>query len=331
MYDPAIARFLSPDPYVHEKAGTQGYNRYSYCLNNPLKYTDESGEFPWLLVAAGAYNWVSNGTKISFEGLGYFGVGFLSCGLSFSIANRAILGASSQLLSANLFLNNMKYGAIRGGLDGFLCNFGNALIKGEKFADALGYGIREGFKSAAINGAIGGITAVCNGRNFWNGNKVDRFSLADTNIPTRLQKDNDDCLIACSEAILNDINRQEIISSVRSIYQEGKGYDSKSFWNLLSQKYGLTTNSINTSNTNIIQDFIVSNLNSKNNICAIIDQNHAVLITNVYKECITKLNGKSIERIVYKAMNPSHYGSSKYAINKLINVNIFSISGRKTT
>lgn len=44
LYDPVLARFLSPDPYVHEEAGTQGYNRYSYCLNNPLKYTDESGE-----------------------------------------------------------------------------------------------------------------------------------------------------------------------------------------------------------------------------------------------------------------------------------------------
>lgn len=28
---------------------TQNYNRYSYCLNNPLMYTDRSGEFWWLL------------------------------------------------------------------------------------------------------------------------------------------------------------------------------------------------------------------------------------------------------------------------------------------
>jgi RHS repeat-associated protein len=43
MYDPMIARFLSPDPYVQE-AGTQGFNRYSYCINNPLKYIDPTGE-----------------------------------------------------------------------------------------------------------------------------------------------------------------------------------------------------------------------------------------------------------------------------------------------
>lgn len=52
MYDPVIARFLSPDPYVQEKKNLQNYNSYSYCLNNPLKYTDKSGEllgFVWEL------------------------------------------------------------------------------------------------------------------------------------------------------------------------------------------------------------------------------------------------------------------------------------------
>ena len=44
MYDPVTARFLSPDPYVQEKMNMQNYNRYSYCLNNPFKYVDKSGE-----------------------------------------------------------------------------------------------------------------------------------------------------------------------------------------------------------------------------------------------------------------------------------------------
>lgn len=42
--DPALGRFLMPDPMVQDPARAQNYNRYSYCLNNPLKYTDESGE-----------------------------------------------------------------------------------------------------------------------------------------------------------------------------------------------------------------------------------------------------------------------------------------------
>ena len=41
-YDPAIARFTGMDPlsekYYH-------LTPYAYCLNNPLKYTDPSGDF----------------------------------------------------------------------------------------------------------------------------------------------------------------------------------------------------------------------------------------------------------------------------------------------
>ena len=45
LYDPVLGRFLSPDPYVQAPDFSQNFNRYSYALNNPLKYTDESGEF----------------------------------------------------------------------------------------------------------------------------------------------------------------------------------------------------------------------------------------------------------------------------------------------
>ena len=47
LYDPAVGRFLSVDPYVQNPGSTQSYNRYSYCLNNPLKYTDPSGYSLW--------------------------------------------------------------------------------------------------------------------------------------------------------------------------------------------------------------------------------------------------------------------------------------------
>ena len=43
MYDPKLARFLSPDPYIQAPTDPQNFNRYSYCLNNPLKYTDPDG------------------------------------------------------------------------------------------------------------------------------------------------------------------------------------------------------------------------------------------------------------------------------------------------
>jgi RHS repeat-associated protein len=45
MYDPVTCRILSPDNYVQQPFNTQNYNRYSYVLNNPLKYSDPSGQF----------------------------------------------------------------------------------------------------------------------------------------------------------------------------------------------------------------------------------------------------------------------------------------------
>ena len=41
---PVIGRFLSPDPYVQFPDFSQSYNRYSYCLNNPLKHVDPGGK-----------------------------------------------------------------------------------------------------------------------------------------------------------------------------------------------------------------------------------------------------------------------------------------------
>ena len=52
LYDPVVGRFLSPDPYVQMPDFTQNFNRYSYALNNPLVYTDPSGEIIFTLLAA---------------------------------------------------------------------------------------------------------------------------------------------------------------------------------------------------------------------------------------------------------------------------------------
>ncbi|MBQ3709893.1 MAG: RHS repeat-associated core domain-containing protein [Bacteroidales bacterium] len=45
IYDPVIGHFFSPDPFVQTPDFTQSYNRYSYCLNNPVMYSDPDGEF----------------------------------------------------------------------------------------------------------------------------------------------------------------------------------------------------------------------------------------------------------------------------------------------
>lgn len=53
IYDPKLHRFLQPDNNIQDPFNTQNYNRYSYVLNNPLKYNDPSGES-----AAGIFGWL---------------------------------------------------------------------------------------------------------------------------------------------------------------------------------------------------------------------------------------------------------------------------------
>jgi RHS repeat-associated protein len=43
VYDPAIGRFLSADPYVDGETDPQGWNRYGYVQNRPLRLVDPSG------------------------------------------------------------------------------------------------------------------------------------------------------------------------------------------------------------------------------------------------------------------------------------------------
>ena len=52
LYDPVVARFLSTDLYIADPENSNTYNRYTYCLNNPLKYTDPDGEHPIIIGAA---------------------------------------------------------------------------------------------------------------------------------------------------------------------------------------------------------------------------------------------------------------------------------------
>jgi hypothetical protein len=61
-----LSRFLSPDPFVQTPTHSQSYNRYSYCLNNPLKYTDPSGYkqkpfFEWEM------NYFNSGASLVFS------------------------------------------------------------------------------------------------------------------------------------------------------------------------------------------------------------------------------------------------------------------------
>ena len=50
-YDADLGRFIQPDTVISDFSNPQSYNRYTYTLNNPLKYVDPDGRMPFLIVA----------------------------------------------------------------------------------------------------------------------------------------------------------------------------------------------------------------------------------------------------------------------------------------
>jgi RHS repeat-associated protein len=185
VYDPFLARFLSPDPFVQAPGYTQNYNRYSYAWNNPLKYTDPDGEWVHLVVGAvigGIVNWAVNGAQFNAKGLGYFGVGALAGGLSAGIgAGFGTLAAGSGSfsfmsatgLTAAGFGPGAAAGAGAGFTSGFVTGTGNSLMQGEKLKQSLGKGLHSGAIGMAIGGLTGGIQggirAARMGNDFWSG------------------------------------------------------------------------------------------------------------------------------------------------------------------
>ncbi len=195
---PVLGRFLSPDSYVQAPDFTQSFNRYSYCLNNPLIYTDPDGEFWHLIIGAaigGTINWATHGCKFNAKGLGYFGVGALAGALGAGIG----AGVSSAIAVADAptgsflsavgisrgfaagFAGTATYaetgfaagfvsGAAGGFSSGFVSGVGNALIEGKDvLAQGWDYGWKGAIAGGIIGGIAGGIDAANHNRDFWSG------------------------------------------------------------------------------------------------------------------------------------------------------------------
>ncbi len=73
LYDPIVGRMLAVDNEVPDAASTQGYNRYTYAMNNPLKYVDPDGENPLLAFVGGGFSGIFfNGVNNLFNGDPFF-------------------------------------------------------------------------------------------------------------------------------------------------------------------------------------------------------------------------------------------------------------------
>ena len=181
LYDPMLHRFLAPDNYVQDPYSTQNFNRYGYVLNNPLRYSDPSGEIAWWIIPAiaGVINWATHGAEFSWKGLGYFTVGFAS-GMAGNYLGTAMAGTFSAGTTGFYF--GAAVGAAGGFGGGFVSGFGNALLGGQNFGKAFGTGLLYGtfgaVSGAVIGGIASGINAVKHGRDFWSGENLSRKTIA---------------------------------------------------------------------------------------------------------------------------------------------------------
>jgi RHS repeat-associated protein len=170
VYDPVTASFFSPDPYLQAPGNWLNYNRYTYCLNNPFKYTDPDGEWIWIVIGGfigGTINWIAHGAQFTADGAAAFGIGFAG-GVIASATGGAVLLSYGAVAGAGGFIG----GAISAGVAyGFgttataLANnayFGDALPTWENFAIGMGISMLTG---GLINGAV----AASSSNNFWTG------------------------------------------------------------------------------------------------------------------------------------------------------------------
>ena len=187
LYDPVLGRFFSPDNYVQMPDNSQNFNRYSYCLNNPLKYTDPSGDFWNLIIGAaigGVFNWASHGFQFNAKGLGYLVTGAVAGAVGAGLAsgvNVAMAGGNfwagaaglAKGISSTGFLAGAASGASAGFAGGFINNAGNSWLDGHSFGKGLLAGLGSGglgtLEGGIVGGLIGGLDALDKGTNFWTG------------------------------------------------------------------------------------------------------------------------------------------------------------------
>jgi len=149
MYDPFIGRFLSPDPFVQAPDITQGLNRYTYCLNNPLSLVDPTG-----------YSWLSDNWRSLVASVVGIAVSAVTAGAGVSLGIAVLAGvaggAAGALTGALLNGSNIGQiakatftGAFWGGVSAFF-NFASA--DDELFAKLFKHTISQGW----LEGVQGG-------------------------------------------------------------------------------------------------------------------------------------------------------------------------------
>lgn len=147
IYDPVLARFLSPDPIIQAQADLQNYNRYTYVFNNPLSYTDPNGYGGIGDFLDDVFGGTGDFIQDTFDGIvdtteEIFEFTNKYNGIDWAIKNRELV----ITLAANYFLPP--------GVGAFTATMVNSLMAGNSFSDAL----KASAKSFVIASISAGLT-----------------------------------------------------------------------------------------------------------------------------------------------------------------------------
>ncbi|MDR2943966.1 MAG: FG-GAP-like repeat-containing protein [Methanosarcinales archaeon] len=116
-YNPTTFTFTQADNIIPNVYNPQSLNRYSYCLNNPITYTDPDGHTPLLLTAV---------------------IGAVAGALVAGIATAAIQYATTGEINKAEVISAAVGGAVAGGICGLTLGIGTALITTAGGASAIG-------------------------------------------------------------------------------------------------------------------------------------------------------------------------------------------------
>ena len=171
VFDERTNQFLSPDPYRQAPESWLNCNRFGYCMNNPVMYTDPDGEIliPILIAAA-----ISAGVNVGIKA--YNGQLHSAGDVAKALGWGALAGGVGGFIGVTAAPILAGGGFFAGFVTGTVCAFESTLI--QSLGNHLSFGDPMISNAAlAFNSLIGGFTcgigngimAKISGRNFWSG------------------------------------------------------------------------------------------------------------------------------------------------------------------
>jgi RHS repeat-associated protein len=164
IYDPVLARFMSPDMAIQELYNLANFNRYSYALNNPLTFTDPSGWFFKKLLGflESAFKFAMTPLRIlakTITGVDIYDLAkhYLQVGAKWAKENWKTIVTAAVAIGVGVLTGgsgSFLIAMLSGAASGFAGGVTATLLNGGNIGDA----IRSGLKGAAIGAISAGLT-----------------------------------------------------------------------------------------------------------------------------------------------------------------------------